>query len=578
MGSLNLKGYLKCKKRENKKKYNSIVNINKEIKNSKENENINGNNEKEKTKKGLINEKKEDNKSKELIDDEIENKENVDNHIDNKVYVFKLDKHNESNQEEGIEEENEDKRKEDKPKELIDKESESKADEKIQNEEFIVENENKKDDISHNEVLFVKNENKDNENKQKELIDEENESKNIENKDYEVLVVKSKNKINENSKVEEINEEMDNKDNENNKEEKGEFKVILIGLNNIGATCYMNSTLQCLSNTDELTKFFLNEFIYEPNNSKKIMSNEYYNLIKNLWNKNNNNKPFSPNEFKETLSNENPLFKGIAANDSKDLINFLIERFHNELKEVNNENNINYDYNPNDQLNEQKMIEIFKNEFKERYNSIISKLFYGILEIKSQCQGCKLIKYNFQVFSFIEFPLEKVNQYCFNTGKRLNYNTNNNNNKNPNIDLIECFEYYQNTELMAGDNQMYCNICNQNCDSLYQNLLYSTPNKLIINLNRGRGAVYECNVNFPEILDISNFVSSKDGNTVYELYAVICHIGPSSMSGHFVAYCRNRMDFKWYLYNDAFVTLCENGNEYKKGMPYILFYQNIIVG
>ena len=50
------------------------------------------------------------------------------------------------------------------------------------------------------------------------------------------------------------------------------------------------------------------------------------------------------------------------------------------------------------------------------------------------------------------------------------------------------------------------------------------------------------------------------------------------MSGHFVAYCRNRMDFKWYLYNDAFVTLCENGNEYKKGMPYILFYQHIIVG
>ena len=125
---------------------------------------------------------------------------------------------------------------------------------------------------------------------------------------------------------------------------------------------------------------------------------------------------------------------------------------------------------------------------------------------------------------------------------------------------------------------MYCNICNQLCDSLFQSLLYSTPNKLIINLNRGRNAIYECNVNFPEILDISNFVYSKDGNTIYELYAVICHIGPSSSSGHFVAYCKNRMDCKWYLYNDAFVTLCGNGDEYKKGMPYILFYQHIIVG
>ena len=60
---------------------------------------------------------------------------------------------------------------------------------------------------------------------------------------------------------------------------------------------------------------------------------------------------------------------------------------------------------------------------------------------------------------------------------------------------------------------------------------------------------------------------------MYELYGVICHIGPSSMSGHFVAYCRNRMDDKWYLYNDGFVTPCNTKNQYKNGMPYILFYR-----
>ena len=107
---------------------------------------------------------------------------------------------------------------------------------------------------------------------------------------------------------------------------------ILVGLNNIGATCYMNATIQCLSNTDILTNYFLSEFQYEPNNNKKIMSNAYYNVIKELWNIENNNKSISPTEFKEKLSQENPLFAGINANDSKDLINFLIERLHNELK------------------------------------------------------------------------------------------------------------------------------------------------------------------------------------------------------------------------------------------------------
>jgi len=416
-------------------------------------------------------------------------------------------------------------------------------------------------------------------NKEKELNEKENEiefkilklaemQKNI-NLEQEKLIEKENQMKLELEKLKQENEELKKIILELKKE------PIIVGLNNIGATCYMNSTLQCFSNTNILTNYFLKEYKYDPNNNKKIMSNAYYNVIKDLWNRENNNKSVSPYEFKEILSKENPLFAGITANDSKDLINFLIERFHNELNIVKNDNGMQkyYDISQNDQLYEQKMLNIFLNDFKIKYNSIISNLFYGILETRSQCQKCKNIKYNFQVYSFIEFPLEKVNQYCFNTGKRGNYNMNNNNNKNPDVDLYECFEYYGNIELMTGDNQMYCNICNCTYDSLYSSLLYSTPNFLIINLNRGRGAVYECNVIFPEQLNLFNFVLFKNGNTVYELYAVICHIGPNSMSGHFVAYCKNRIDKKWYLYNDGLVNLCKSPNEYQKGMAYILFYQ-----
>ena len=184
------------------------------------------------------------------------------------------------------------------------------------------------------------------------------------------------------------------------------------------------------------------------------------------------------------------------------------------------------------------MLRLFLDKFTSEYKSIISNLFFGLLETKTQCQKCKNIIYNFQIYRFINFPLKEVNQYCFNNGKRNNYNMNNN--KNPDIDIYECFEYHRNLNLT----RMFCNICRCDCDAHFGQLLYSAPNYLIIFLDRGKGALYECKVNFPDQLNIYNFVSFKNGNTVFGLYAVICHIGESSLSGHFVAYCKNKKDKK----------------------------------
>ena len=106
----------------------------------------------------------------------------------------------------------------------------------------------------------------------------------------------------------------------------------------------------CFSNTKKLAEYFL--YDYKEDKNKKL-SNEFYQVLRNLWKKENNNKSYSPTSFKEILSKENPLFKGIAANDSKDLINFLLERFHQELNEININNSYNNDMiNVEDQTNE----------------------------------------------------------------------------------------------------------------------------------------------------------------------------------------------------------------------------------
>ena len=413
------------------------------------------------------------------------------------------------------------------------------------------------------EKLEKANENKLNEEKknlQKEFENKLNEEKKNLHKEFE-------NKLKEQEKIYNDKLEIELK---RNKEKIIELdnSTILIGLNNIGATCYMNATLQALSNTKDFTKYFLNDYNYNPKDANKNMSNEFYKLLKLLWDKNKRKGSFSPNDFKETLSKENPLFKGIQANDSKDLITFLLEKLHSELNQPDNGPINGYAEN---QFDERYTLNLFYQDYQRNYKSMISNLFYGVIEIKNQCTSCNYVKFNFQVFNFLEFPLEQVNNFCFQNGKRMALV--NSDGTNPDINLYECFDYYQKVELMSGDNQMYCNVCNATLNAYYSSTIYSAPKYLIINLNRGRNAVYQCKIYFPETLKLFKYVINTDGNTEYELYAVISHIGPSSMEGHFVAYCRNRMDDKWYCYNDAFVNECTKAQEYYNGMPYILFYK-----
>ena len=360
-----------------------------------------------------------------------------------------------------------------------------------------------------------------------------------------------------------------NEENENKIKELEKFIPITVGLDNIGATCYMNATLQSLSSVKELMGYCVKKEFNSSETKTKEMSYEFCNVIKNLWDIKNHGKSYAPYSFKETLSKKNPMFAGVAANDSKDLINFLLEVLHQELNAGSNGNFNTKLVSPIDQLDEKKMFEIFYKDMKERYQSVISNLFYGILETKSQCSVCTKYKHNFQVYSFLEFPLQQVNEFCFKNNLRLNYNGQG----NPDIDLYECFRHYQNVINMDGNNQIYCNICNKLCDSLYGTFLYTLPNYLILNLNRGKNAVYKCNVIFPQILNLTNLVICNQINSIFQLKAVICHIGPSSMGGHFVAYCRHYKDNNWYKYNDAIVTKCVNHKEYLNGMPYILFYE-----
>ena len=211
---------------------------------------------------------------------------------------------------------------------------------------------------------------------------------NLDNQSQKGLFIKEQMNNDDSKKERFLTLNINNKDTQNSKKgnfisskDEDKYYKILIGLNNIGATCYMNSTLQCLSNTKKLTEYFFTKFHFDKNDKSKKISNEFYILLKALWNvKNTKNKSYSPESFKNAISEENPLFQGIQANDSRDLINFLLERIHVELNFAENNQNISNILmnNPHIQTNKSQMLDIFIKDFQNNNKSIISDLFYGV--------------------------------------------------------------------------------------------------------------------------------------------------------------------------------------------------------
>nr|XP_043636316.1 ubiquitin carboxyl-terminal hydrolase 5-like [Erigeron canadensis] len=183
----------------------------------------------------------------------------------------------------------------------------------------------------------------------------------------------------------------------------------LIGLLNLGNTCFMNSAIQCLVHTPEFAKFFIEDFRQEINWQNPLgMQGElamgFGELLRRLWAP--GRAAVAPRAFKAKLARFAPQFGGHKQHDSQELLAFLLDGLHEDLNRVKHKPYIkSRDANGRPEI--QVADEFWANHIS-RNDSIVVDVFQGQYKSTLTCPVCDQISVTFDPFMHLSLPLQSA--------------------------------------------------------------------------------------------------------------------------------------------------------------------------
>ena len=217
----------------------------------------------------------------------------------------------------------------------------------------------------------------------------------------------------------------------------------LVGLVNLGSTCYMNSILQMFLNNEDIQQILLSDsdnkdnamttktsFTQSQNNysinnellsflcnkiTKGLLIKELLNLI--IMKYKGNSKSLKPQKFKEICGQYNGDFKGNDQQDAHDFLGFLIEALHEEINikvnktrlETINENNLDNNQEKLNLLSDQHWAYNIINNA-----SYIHSLFLGQLQSTLTCSKCHKSRISYETFSSLSLPIPENSKIVIN--------------------------------------------------------------------------------------------------------------------------------------------------------------------
>ncbi len=300
-----------------------------------------------------------------------------------------------------------------------------------------------------------------------------------------------------------------------------------VGLQNLGATCYLNSQLQCLS-TNLL--FLEGLFRWKKSNVANIKMVEAISNLQTLL-ANMVSGPYDKvctKGFADSLGLENNVMQ-----DPNEFARLLFDRMQESFHQTST----------------------IKATDSEPLANLLPRIFKGVYEYRTKCLSCDKISSRSEDFMDLPLPIIKLN------GKKAG---------RKDITVQECLNHYLQPEMMDGDNQYYCDCCKRKCNAERSLSISSRPMVLNIQLARYTYDPHTCSkkklmdpVLLPKTLQVPIALNkSKDKSVEYVLCAVQNHRGKSALTGHYVAEAMDWVTGTWFHFNDEEVTLLENGSSH----------------